>query len=152
MVEAFITDDQPVISVDTKEEAAHRQLRQWRRRMATHGRARALPSFVDRAPRRSRQGHPYGIYDEGWVNVGDTANTAEFAVESIRRWWNEMGRAGFPDAQWILIITDAGGSKGYRLRACKVQLARLAAETGVSITAPLPRGTSHTLDNQPTGR
>ncbi len=65
--------------------------------------------------------------------VGDTADTAEFAVESIRRWWDQMGRARFPDAQAILITADAGGSNGYRLRTWKVQLARLAAETGLSI-------------------
>jgi hypothetical protein len=81
--------------------------------------------------------------DEGWVNVGDTADTAEFAVESIRRWWDQMGRARFPDAQAILITADAGGSNGYRLRAWKVQLARLAAETGLSITVcHYPPGTS----------
>src|SRR5205823_4100159 len=81
---------------------------------------------------------PYGIYDvannEGWVSVGDSADTAEFAVESIRRWWNLMGRARFGDADRLLITADAGGSNGYRLRAWKVELARLAAETGLRIT------------------
>ncbi|HVC66397.1 MAG TPA: ISAzo13 family transposase, partial [Acidimicrobiales bacterium] len=90
---------------------------------------------------------PYGIYDignnEGWVSVGDTADTAEFAVESIRRWWNTMGKERFPDAQRLLITADAGGSNGYRLRAWKVHLATLAAETGLDITVcHYPPGTS----------
>ena len=88
-----------------------------------------------------------GIYDvannEGWVNVGDNADTAEFAVASIRRWWNEMGRARFPDADRLLITADGGGSNGYRLRAWKTQLAALAAETGLRITVcHYPPGTS----------
>ena len=90
---------------------------------------------------------PYGIYDignnEGWVSVGDTADTAEFAVESIRRWWNTMGKERFPDAQRLLITADARGSNGYRLRAWKVHLATLAAETGLDITVcHYPPGTS----------
>ena len=71
---------------------------------------------------------PYGVYDvannEGWVNVGDTADTAEFAVESIRRWWHQMGRDRFAGAERLLITADAGGSNGYRVRAWKVELAR----------------------------
>ena len=90
---------------------------------------------------------PYGIYDisnnEGWVSVGDTADTAEFAVESIRRWWNTMGKQRFPTADRLLITADAGGSNGYRLRAWKVNLAKLAAETGLGITVcHYPPGTS----------
>jgi hypothetical protein len=90
---------------------------------------------------------PYGIYDtvndEGWVSVGDTADTAEFAVESIRRWWRQMGSARFPNATRLLITADAGGSNGYRVRAWKVELAKLAAETGLTITViHYPPGTS----------
>jgi len=103
--------------------------------------------FADRALGERGKAIPYGIYDvannEGWVNVGDTADTEEFAVESIRRWWNQMGRNRFPDAEQILIIADAGGSNGYRLRAWKVQLARLANETGLEMTVcHYPPGTS----------
>ena len=80
--------------------------------------------FADRALGEFAKAIPYGIYDvannEGWVSVGDVADTAEFAVESIRRWWNQMGRARFPDADRLLITADAGGSNGYRLRAWKV--------------------------------
>jgi hypothetical protein len=90
---------------------------------------------------------PYGIYDIGnnecWVSVGDTADTAEFAVESIRRWWNTMGKERFPTADRLLITADAGGSNGYRLRAWKVHLAKLAKETGLDITVcHYPPGTS----------
>lgn len=90
---------------------------------------------------------PYGVYDlahdEGWVSVGDTADTAEFAVESIRRWWHQMGQHRYPEATRLLITADAGGSNGYRVRAWKVHLARLAAETGLEITAcHYPPGTS----------
>jgi hypothetical protein len=67
---------------------------------------------------------PCGVYDvgndEGWVSNGDVADTAEFAVEAIRRWWNRMGKARFPDGDRLLITADAGGSNGYRLRAWKV--------------------------------
>jgi hypothetical protein len=81
--------------------------------------------------------------DEDWVSVGDVADTAEFAVESIGRWWNQMGRARFPHVDRLLITADAGGSNGYRLRAWKVELARLAAETGLRITVcHYPPGTS----------
>jgi len=81
--------------------------------------------------------------DEGWVSVGDTADTAEFAVNSIRSWWQQMGAARFPDATRLLITADAGGSNGYRVRAWKVHLSRLAAETGLTITVcHYPPGTS----------
>ncbi len=81
--------------------------------------------------------------NEGWVNVGDVADTAEFAVNSIRSWWDLKGRARFPDAERLLITADAGGSNGYRLRAWKVELARLAAQTGLAITVcHYPPGTS----------
>jgi hypothetical protein len=100
--------------------------------------------FVD--PEQGRA-IPYGIYDvandEGWVSVGDTADTSEFAVNSIRSWWYEMGRVRFPDATKLLITADAGGSNGYRVRAWKVELAKLATETGLEITVcHYPPGTS----------
>jgi hypothetical protein len=76
---------------------------------------------------------PYGVYDitanTGWVNVGTDADTGQFAVESIRRWWNLMGRSGYPGATRLLITADSGGSNGSRLRLWKTQLAALADET-----------------------
>jgi hypothetical protein len=90
---------------------------------------------------------PYGIYDEtnneGWVSVGDVADTAEFAVNSIRSWWHRMGAQRFGDATRLLITADAGGSNGHRVRAWKKHLGDLAAETGLEITVcHYPPGTS----------
>jgi transposase len=90
---------------------------------------------------------PYGIYDlaanTGWVNVGTDHDTAAFAVESIRRWWNDAGRDACPGARRLLITADSGGSNSSRGRAWKLELAALALETGLEITAcHFPPGTS----------
>ena len=78
----------------------------------------------------------------GWVNVGTDHDTAAFAVESIRRWWDRPGRAAYPGPRRLLITADAGGSNGYRTRAWKAELAALAAETGLEITVcHFPPGT-----------
>ena len=77
------------------------------------------------------------------MNVGTDHDTAAFAVESIRRWWNGRGRADYPAAGRLLITADAGGSNGYRTRAWKAELAALALETGLAITVcHFPPGTS----------
>ena len=90
---------------------------------------------------------PYGIYDvaanTGWVSVGADHDTSAFAVQTLRRWWNTVGCHRYPDTDRLLICADGGGSNGYRVRAWKVELARLAAETGLTITVcHLPPGTS----------
>ena len=90
---------------------------------------------------------PYGVYDvannEGWVSVGDTADTSEFAVAAIGKWWDTLGKHKFPDATRLLITADCGGSNGYRVRAWKWHLARLAERTGLEITVcHYPPGTS----------
>lgn len=90
---------------------------------------------------------PYGIYDicanTGFVVVGQDHDTAAFAAETLRRWIAQVGRVAYPDATRMLICADAGGSNGYRLRLWKVELARLAAETGLEITVcHYPPGTS----------
>jgi Rhodopirellula transposase DDE domain len=90
---------------------------------------------------------PYGIYDlaanTGWVNVGTDHNTGAFAAESVRRWWNAVGRGTYPQATRLLVTADAGGSNGYRTRAWKAALAALAAEAGLAITVcHFPPGTS----------
>lgn len=137
---------EPVISVDTKKKELigdfHNGGREWQpkgepERVRVH-------DFIDPGLGKAI---PYGIYDigndEGWVSVGDTADTAEFAVSSIRSWWNQMGRDRFPDATQLLITADAGGSNGYRIRAWKYHLAQLATETGLKITVcHYPPGTS----------
>jgi hypothetical protein len=90
---------------------------------------------------------PYGIYDlaakTGWVNVGTDHDTAAFAVESVRRWWNDAGRIAYPDARRLLITADSGGSNSSRGRAWKLELAALALQAGLEITAcHFPPGTS----------
>jgi hypothetical protein len=90
---------------------------------------------------------PYGVYDVernvGWVNVGQDHDTATFAVESLRRWWQGDGVIAYPKADQLLVSADGGGSNGYRLRLWKHELGRFAAEAGLSITVcHLPPGTS----------
>ena len=90
---------------------------------------------------------PYGVYDlganAGWVSVGTDHDTAGFAVATIRRWWEQTGRVLYPKVTRLLVCADAGGSNGYRIRAWKTQLARLAADTGLAVTVcHFPPGTS----------
>lgn len=90
---------------------------------------------------------PYGVYDmtnnEGYVNVGVSSETAEFAVQSIRMWWSTMGSARFPNAKRLYITADGGGSNGSRCRLWKVELQKFADETGLRIeVSHFPPGTS----------
>jgi len=139
IAQGFIDDGQPAISVDTKKKEL---IGDYANGGAEWGPAGApervqVHDFADRALGEFAKAIPYGIYDvannEGWVNVGDVADTAEFAVNSIRSWWNGKGRARFPDADRLLITADAGGSNGYRLRAWKVRLSRILCESVVMV-------------------
>ncbi|MCA1672384.1 MAG: ISAzo13 family transposase [Actinobacteria bacterium] len=90
---------------------------------------------------------PYGVFDiganEGWMSVGDDHDTATFAVNAIRRWWQTMGVQRYPKAKRLMVTADAGGSNGYRNRLWKVELAKLAAEIGLDISVcHYPPGTS----------
>ena len=90
---------------------------------------------------------PYGVYDlganTGWVSVGTDHETAAFAVNTLRTWWNTHGRHTYPDTDQLLITADSGGSNGNRRRTWKTELAALAAETGLAISVcHLPPGTS----------
>jgi hypothetical protein len=90
---------------------------------------------------------PYGVYDlganTGWVSVGCDHETSAFAVATLRRWWDGVGRAAYPDADRLLVCADAGGSNDYRRRLWKTELGRLAAETGLQVTVcHFPPGTS----------
>ena len=137
---------QPVISVDAKKKELvglfANDGREW------EPKGSPVPVSVhDFADKLLGKAVPYGIYDlaanSGWVNVGTDGDTATFAVESIRRWWNNTGRSSYPHATQLLITADAGGSNGYRTRAWKAELAALAAQTGLAITVcHLPPGTS----------
>lgn len=90
---------------------------------------------------------PYGVYDlsfnQGWVSVGIDHDTAEFAVESIRHWWVEMGKALYPRSKHLLITADCSGSNGHCTRLWKLKLQELADEIGMSIhVCHFPPGTS----------
>jgi len=142
-VRRFQRAGQPVISVDTKKKEQvgdyKNQGREWR--------PKGNPEEVQIHDFAKKHARPYGVYDqtrnEGWVSVGVDHDTAAFAVESIRRWWRWMGRRAYPAAAQLLITADAGGSNGVRLRLWKVELQKLADDTGLQITVcHFPPGTS----------
>ena len=90
---------------------------------------------------------PYGVFDifdnSGWVSVGISADTAQFAVHSIRQWWYEMGKILYPNATELMITADCGGSNGFRNRLWKIELQKLCLEIGVKISVRhFPPGTS----------
>lgn len=136
---------QPVISVDAKKKELIGEYANKGRSWRPAGEPRRVD--VHDFPGRQGKAVPYGVYDpgadEGWVSVGSDGDTAQFAVETIRRWWNTVGQVAYPQASTLLITADAGGSNGYRLRLWKRELAALAEETGLSITVcHMPPGTS----------
>jgi transposase len=137
---------QPVISVDTKKKELVGEFKNGGRELRLKGQPEEVRvhDFVDPELGRAT---PYGVYDlgrnSGWVSVGMDHDTAEFAVETIRRWWRTMGRPAYPNATRLLITADAGGSNGSRLRLWKVELQKLADETGLRIAVcHFPPGTS----------
>jgi transposase len=137
---------QPVISVDTKKKELVGDFKNGGREMRPKGQPEKVRvhDFVDPELGRAT---PYGIYDlgrnSGWVSVGMDHDTAEFAVETIRRWWRTMGQPAYPEATRLLITADAGGSNGARLRLWKVELQKLADQTGLRIgVCHFPPGTS----------
>jgi Rhodopirellula transposase DDE domain len=147
-VKRALRHGQPAISVDTKRKELVGDFknggRVWRRKgEPDHVR---VHDFVIRDPGHGKA-IPYGVYDlrrdEGWVSVGIDHDTASFAVNAIRRWWQHMGRRAYPRARSLVITADAGGSNGPRLRLWKWELQRLANRTGLAITVcHFPPGTS----------
>jgi hypothetical protein len=140
---------EPVISVDTKKKELIGDYANGGREWQPEGEPERVNvhDFADRSLGEFAKAIPYGVYDvgndEGWVSLGDTADTAQFAVEAIRRWWHTLGKTRFPKATTLMITADSGGSNGYRVRAWKWHLAQLAAETGLTITVcHYPPGTS----------
>jgi hypothetical protein len=143
-VKSFVRSGDPVVSVDTKKKelvgAFKNAGRRWRKR-AELVHAHDFPHLGE------GKAIPYGTYDvardKALVNVGVSHDTAQFAVESIRRWWRMLGRKAYPHAARLLICADAGGSNGNRLRTWKLYLHALAAETGMAISVcHYPPGTS----------
>jgi transposase len=145
-VKAALGSRQPAVSVDTKKKELIGDFKNAGRQWRPKGEPVEVRTkdFKDKALGKV---NPYGVYDigsdEGWVSVGIDADTAEFAVASIRSWWEHLGRARYPDAQTLTITADCGGSNGNRLRLWKVQLQRLADATGLEISVcHFPPGTS----------
>jgi DDE family transposase len=143
---AYMEAGDPVASVDAKKKEMVGEFgnagRQWRPKGSP-----ALVRDHDFASEGDGKAIPYGVYDlaadAGWVSVGTDHDTAAFAVETIRRWWNARGRLDYPAAARLLVTADAGGANGYRSRAWKKGLAALALETGLEVTVcHFPPGTS----------
>jgi hypothetical protein len=145
-VKDFQHRNQPVISVDTKKKELIGNYKnsgaEWQKK------GEPVQVLVHDFPDQDKgRIIPYGIYDlsqnAGWVNVGISHDTAEFAVASIRQWWLNMGEKLYPEAAELLITADWVGSNGYRIRLGKTELQKLATETGLLIrVAHLPPGTS----------
>jgi hypothetical protein len=145
-VQAFQRQRQPVVSVDTKKKELVGQFRNGGREWYPMGQPEQV-KVHDFPDEELGKVIPYGVYDmatnTGWVSVGVDHDTAEFAVETLRRWWRHMGRPVYPKAKRLLITADGGGSNGSRYRLWKVELQRLADEIGLRIAVcHFPPGTS----------
>jgi len=137
---------EPTISVDTKKKELIGPFKNGGRELRPKGEPEQVLTH-DFIIRELGRVSPYGVYDlgqnEAWVSVGVDHDTASFAVESIRRWWWSMGYGVYPKATRLLITADAGESNGYRLRLWKLELQKLADETGLEIAVcHFPPGTS----------
>ncbi len=137
---------QPVISVDAKKKQNVGNFRNGGREWRPGGSPEPVNvyDFIDKDKGKVT---PYGVYDvganSGWVSAGTDHDTAAFAVQTIRTWWQKAGQPAYPHATRLLICADGGGSNGYRTRLWKTELAALAAETGLEITVcHFPPGTS----------
>jgi len=145
-VKAFMAAGDPVVSVDAKKKELVGYFKNPGREWQPQGSPEEVNvyDFLSQAQGRAI---PYGVYEVsrnvGWVSVGRDHDTAAFAVESLRRWWAAMGCSVYPKVSRLLVCADGGGSNGYRVRLWKVEIQRLAEETGLAITVcHLPPGTS----------
>jgi hypothetical protein len=141
-----IAAGQPAVSVDTKKRELVGTFKNGGRELSAKGDPVNVNvhDFIDQERGRAT---PYGVFDldrnEAWVSVGVSHDTAEFAVQSLRTWWREMGVQRYPDATSLVLTADGGGSNGYRLRLWKLELQALVNELGFPITVcHLPPGTS----------
>ena len=145
-VQAAIAAGEPAISVDTKKKELVGDFKNNGRELRRTGDPEPVRVHDFQIPELGKVA-PYGVYDiaanHGWVSVGISADTGAFAVESIRRWWYNLGKARYPAATKLTITADCGGSNGPQLRLWKRELQCFANETGLAITvAHLPPGTS----------
>ena len=145
-VTRFLRSKDPVVSVDTKK----KELIGKYKNNGQEWKPKDSPIEVlshDFPDPKVPKAVPYGVYDigknVGWVNVGTDADTAEFAMESIRQWWRQMGKKRYPKAKRLLICADAGGSNGYRSHLWKRELQKFCDQSGLAITVcHFPPGTS----------
>jgi len=145
-VRAYLRQGEPAISVDTKKKELVGNFKNAGREWRPRGQPRPVQVHDFVQPELGRA-IPYGVYDlganTGWVSVGIDHDTAAFAVASIRRWWQAMGRRAYPHARRLLITADAGGSNGARVRLWKVELQKLADHLRRPISVcHFPPGTS----------
>ena len=145
-VSAFQIANQPVISVDTKKKENIGNFKNDGKEYSKKGTPIKVKThdFLDKELGKVA---PYGIYDidknMGWVNVGISKDTAKFAVQSIRSWWNNMGCSIYPEAKELMITADCGGSNGNRVKLWKTELQKLANEKNITISVShFPPGTS----------
>ena len=145
-VKAALAAGQPAISVDTKKKELVGDFKNGGRELRRRGEPEPV-RVHDFEIKGLGKVAPYGVYDiaanQGWVSVGVDADTAAFAVESIRRWWQRLGKARYPRAARLLITADCGGSNGARVHLWKSELQRFVNQTGLAVTVVhLPPGTS----------
>jgi len=146
LVRRFQKAGQPVISVDTKKKELVGDFKNPGKTWRPKGRPEPVRVHDFIIPEQGKA-IPYGVYDltrnAGWVSVGIDHDTATFAVNSIRRWWQKMGRLAYPRARSLLITADCGGSNGPRVRLWKWELQQFASKTGLTLTVcHFPPGTS----------
>jgi transposase len=139
-------EGQPVISVDAKKKENVGNFARGGQEWEAKGQPRKVKVHDFRSKGEAKV-NPYGVYDptwdQGWVNVGISRDTAQFAVASIRGWWRKLGQEQYATASRLLITADGGGSNGYRTRLWKVELQKLADELGLTIqVCHFPPGTS----------
>jgi len=142
----FQKKNQPIISVDTKKKENIGNFKNNGKEYCKKKKPNEV-NVYDFVDKKLGKVAPYGVYDivqnKGWVNVGISSDTAEFAVESIRTWWQEMGKPIYPKAKEIFITADGGGSNGSRVRLWKLELQKLANELNIKIhVSHFPPGTS----------
>jgi len=145
-VKQFQEFEQPIISIDCKKKEIIGNFKNNGQEWQPKGSPVEVNDhdFIDKELGKAI---PFGVYDinnnSGWVNVGIDHETSEFAVESIRRWWKIMGQEAHPNAYFLLITADSGGSNGYRRKAWKVGIQDFSDETGLIISVcHFPPGTS----------
>lgn len=142
----FLKNNDPAISVDAKKKELVGNYKNVGRELSKKGKPLEVNGHDFPDPKVSKA-VPYGVYDiannKGWVNVGISSDTAEFAVESIRQWWLKMGSKRYPDSKKLLIFADAGGSNSYRSKLWKKEVQKLSNRENLEITVcHFPPGTS----------